>query len=295
MNTRWRVLATVLVLAIAAGAGAQQGAAGRRPGGGAAAGARGGPVAVAAVEERVVTAPVAGRLRPANAITHTATASGTVASVDVRVGQAVRAGQQLLTIQRDATAGSFRPVVVTSRITGTVSSIAVKEANDVRDGQDAVTVIDTSALELTAAMSDKDAFRVQPGLQVTARTNGGTELSGVLETRSPEPDYTTGLYTATFRFSATPQARPGQFVVVDVPVETASGIFIPQDLLVRRYGRFFVWVLAEDDTLNARPVVPGPTFGAEVLIQEGLEPGDRYPRRLTGRERDGAPLAVPER
>jgi multidrug efflux pump subunit AcrA (membrane-fusion protein) len=285
-----------LAFAVAVGADAQQGAAGGRAGGGRRpGGGEGGLIAVAAVEERVVSSPVAGRLRPANAVIHAATATGTVVSVEVRVGQAVRVGQPLLTVERTATAGSFRPVVVTARIAGTVSSIAVKESTDIRDGQDAVTVIDTSALELTAAMSDKDAFRVDPGLAVSARTNGGTELSGVLATRSPEPDYTTGLYTATFRFPAASEVRPGQFVVVDVPVETASGIFIPQDLLVRRYGRFFVWVLADDDTLSSREVVPGRTFGSDVLIQEGLEPGDRYPRRLTGREREGAPLAVPGR
>jgi hypothetical protein len=46
-------------------------------------------------------------------------------------------------------------------------------------------------------------------------------------------------------------------------------------------------VVDGDDELVAREVSMGPAFDDEVQITAGLEPGERYLRTVTGREREG--------
>jgi hypothetical protein len=42
--------------------------------------------------------------------------------------------------------------------------------------------------------------------------------------------------------------------------------------------------------LRRREVSLGDVFGDEVLVVDGLAPGELYLTRLSGRERDGAPV-----
>lgn len=252
--------------------------------------------AVGAVEaaDRIFTTTVGGRLQPEVTVAHSASVGGIVSEVRVTVGQRVGIGAVLYTIKRSDTAGDFAPVVVNARIAGVVATVSVKPSNEVRSGETGVSIIDTDEYLMTALISDKDAFAVQVGRSVLGRTPGGSTVPGTLVARSPEPDYQTGLFTLIFRFSGVSVAFLGQFVSVDLPVESVSGIFVPQNLLFRRYGRYYVWFVAEDDTLTAREVTPGRTHGDDIRITAGLQPGDRILLRRRGNEREGMPVGRAE-
>lgn len=252
-------------------------------------------VGTAEISERAVTTTAAGRLRPEAAVSHPAATAGVVTSVSAAVGRSVRAGAQLFTVEREDAVGRFVPHVVRARIDGVVAEVLVRENNEIRAGENGVTIIDTSALVLTALVSDKDAFRLRVGTEVEGAVVGGSAVRGTLASLTPEPDYQTGLFTITVRFPAASGVHAGQFVTVELPVETERGIFLRQDQLFRRYGRFFVWIVTEENTLQSREVVTGQAYGEMILIREGLAPGDRYLRELTGRERDGMPAAGPGR
>ncbi|MCX7030324.1 MAG: HlyD family efflux transporter periplasmic adaptor subunit [Spirochaetes bacterium] len=252
-------------------------------------------VARAAVTEKTLTTTVGGRLRPANTVTHVASVNGIVTTVNVREGQQVKVGQRLFGIERADVAGSYLPAVIVARIEGVVSEVHVQPANEVKSGAAGVTVIDTSGYSLTSSISDKDAFKIQTGGEITGKAVGGQTLAGVLLWRSPEPDYETGLYSLTFRFPNGPGAHLGQFVSIEIPVATARGIFVPQSVLVRRYGRYFVWTVSEASTLKSRAVVTGAVYGDYILIEKGLEVGDRYLSRISRNEREDMAVVVAER
>jgi multidrug efflux pump subunit AcrA (membrane-fusion protein) len=173
-----------------------------------------------------------------------------------------------------------------------VSVVHVQPANEVKSGAAGVTVIDTNGYSLTASVSDKDAFRIQTGGEVTGRTVDGQALKGVLLWRTPEPDYATGLYAVSFRFPSVPGVHLGQFVAIDIPVERARGIFVPQSILVRRYGRYYVWTVSEASTLKSLAVETGAKYGDYILIEKGLAVGDRYLTRLSRNEREDMPVVV---
>jgi len=272
---------------------AQQGS-GAQPGGGAGGSppgaAEGSPIAVAQVSEQIRSITVGGRLEPQSRIVHKISTGGFVQSISVREGQLVEAGEELLKVRRkDDVMELYKPVPLNARISGRVSEVLVQPEAEVGAGESAVVILDTTAYVLQANVSDKDAFRIDVGQQVTGRTAGGTPIRGVLLSRSPEPDYSTGLFELTFRFPDSQRVGIGEFVLIDLPVDRHRGLFVPRDAVVRRYGKYFLWIVNESRNLEAREVTPGQVFGDLVAIGEGLEPGERYLKVLTGREREGLP------
>ena len=235
-----------------------------------------------------LTTKVGGRLSPANTVVHQVTANGIVKSIFVRVGQAVKTGDRLFSVERDDLAGSYVPATVFARIDGTVSSIPVKARATVKTGEQGVVVIDTASYLLDALVSDKDALALVEGTEVIATVVGGAILKGNIRSRSPEPDYATGLYTVSFSFPFSREAAPGQFATVELTVGRIRGIFLKQELLRRMYGRYQVWVVDAENKLEDRRVTIGAIYGTQVLILDGLKPGERVLLKLTGKESAGA-------
>ena len=103
----------------------------------------------------------------------------------------------------------------------------------------------------------------------------------------------TGLFQLNFSFPNSRQVHIGEFVLVDLPIDRTRGVFIRRDQAVRRYGKHFIWIVTEDMALSAREVKLGTVFGDMVLLEEGLEPGETYLTRLTGREKEGDKVELP--
>ena len=299
MKTAGIIMIITSLLLTAVSVSAQHGGrAGPPPGPGAGSGQAEGadrsPIAIAQVSQQSHTITVGGRLEPQSRIVHKTSSSGYIQSVRVREGQLVQAGEELLSIKRkDDVMDLYKPVPVTARITGRVSEVLVQVEAEVNAGEPAVVVLGTEGYVLEANVSDKDAFRIDIGQQVSGLTAGGTTISGVLLSRSQEPDYSTGLFELTFQFPDSQRVGVGEFVLIDLPVDRVRGLFVPRDVVVRRYGKFFLWIVNEAQALEAREVTLGPVFGDLVLIKDGLQPGERYLRRLTGREREGAAVGAP--
>jgi multidrug efflux pump subunit AcrA (membrane-fusion protein) len=281
----------ILVLWAASLAPAQQGD-GAQPGG--SANGAGSPIAVAKISERFHTISVGGRLQPKSRIVHRTPNAGYVRTVSVAEGDSVEEGQELFRItRRDDVANVYKPAIVTARISGWVSEVLIQSEDDVESAEPAVVIIGTEGYELEVSISDKDAFKVEIGQRVTAHTSSGRQIMGELVNRSPEPDYSTGLFSLTFRFPNNQGTHVGEFVIIDLPVDYSTGIFVRRDLIIRRYGKYFLWVVGGDQTLEAREVVLGPTYDELVRIDQGLSAGERYLTRLSGREREGARVSAP--
>jgi multidrug efflux pump subunit AcrA (membrane-fusion protein) len=252
------------------------------------------PVTVAHISEQFHTISVVGRLEPENRIVHHTPASGYVSSVSVEEGQLVVEGQQLFSIKRkDDLINIYKPTLVTARIAGWVSKVFIQPEDEVEAAEPAVVIIGTEGYVLDAHISDKDAFKIRIGQRVTARTTSGTTIRGMLLNRSQEPDYTTGLFSLTFRFPNTQRTYVGEFVIIELPVDRAKGLFVRRDLVIRRYGKYFLWIVNDVGELSAREVVLGPTYGDLVRINQGLAAGEQYLNRLTGREKEGDKIDMP--
>jgi len=276
------------------GRGGGQGAGGTAGGGQRSDAGRAAPVATAEVSVQYHSISVGGRLQPRTRVVHQAPSAGYVISVNVSEGDRVEPGSLLLSIGRkDDVANLYKPLAVTARVEGWVSEVLVQAQDEVGQGDAAVVILGREGYVLEASVSDKDAFKVDVGQPVAARTSGGSRITGVLHYRSQEPDYQTGLFSLTFYFPNSQRTHVGEFVMVELPVDRTRGLFVRRDLVVRRYGRYFLWIVDDNQELEAREVELGETFGELVEIRTGLEEGERYLTRLTGREREGARIGSP--
>ncbi len=253
------------------------------------------PVAVVRVSEQFHTVSVGGRLQPRNRIVHRSFNAGIVRSVAVEEGEFVEEGKELFSVGRkDDVEKVYEPYVVTARISGLVSEVLIQVDDEIEDAEPAVVLIGTEGYVLEAHISDKDASKINIGQQVSARTSGGRVITGVLVNRSQEPDYNTGLFSLTFHFPNSQRTYIGEFVIIELPIDRARGIFIQRELIIRRYGKYFLWVVNGEQKLEAREVVLGPVYGDLVKIDRGLTVGDRYLIRLTGREKEGMKIGASE-
>jgi len=254
-----------------------------------ASGRPGTPTLVAELATRSRSTLVAGRLEPRGRISHAPPFSGFVREVFVEPGDRVAAGAELYRIERDEVARGFRPVVVTARIAGRVSAVDIEIEQLVSPSSPGVVVLNDSEYTLEAQISDKDAFHVEVGQSVQAEAANGTRVEGRLVQRSQEPDYESGLFTLQFRFPAGESLTIGSFLLIELPTERFSGVFAPRAALERRLGRHFLWIVDQDtQELELREVELGESVGDETLVVEGVEVGEHFLARLTGREREGA-------
>jgi membrane fusion protein (multidrug efflux system) len=85
--------------------------------------------------------------------------------------------------------------------------------------------------------------------------------------------------------------RPGMFgrIRVDLGVR-ANSILVPERAVAELQGRNFIWVVGPDNKATQRAVKVGETFGENVMILEGVKPGERIVTEGLQKVREGAPV-----
>lgn len=114
-------------------------------------------------------------------------------------------------------------------------------------------------------------------VSVTLDRSDGAVLTGRLDYVGNRLDASTG--TLTFRaVLANPDGslRPGQFARVAMPVDRLErAVLIDRKAMLTDQDRRFVYVLADNNTVERRPVRPGREVGDLLVIEDGLVEGDR--------------------
>jgi membrane fusion protein (multidrug efflux system) len=65
---------------------------------------------------------------------------------------------------------------------------------------------------------------------------------------------------------------------------------VPERAVAELQGKNFVWVVGTDSKATQRSVKVGDTIGGDLLILEGLKPGDRIVVEGIQKVREGAPV-----
>ena len=87
--------------------------------------------------------------------------------------------------------------------------------------------------------------------------------------------------------------RPGQFGRVRATVETRAGaILVPQRAVQELQATYTVAVVGADDTVEIRPVTPGPRIDAMWIIEHGLAAGERVVVEGLQKVRSGVTVKV---
>jgi len=85
--------------------------------------------------------------------------------------------------------------------------------------------------------------------------------------------------------------RPGMFARIRVDGGMrADSILVPERAVTELQGKNFVWVIDAENKATQRPVTVGETLGSNLLIREGLKPGERIVLEGVQKVREGAPV-----
>jgi membrane fusion protein (multidrug efflux system) len=67
-----------------------------------------------------------------------------------------------------------------------------------------------------------------------------------------------------------------------------DSILVPERSVAELQGKTFVWVIGSDNKATQRAVKVGGSVGSDVLVQEGIKPGDRIVVEGLQKVREGA-------
>lgn len=86
--------------------------------------------------------------------------------------------------------------------------------------------------------------------------------------------------------------RPGMFTRARIDAGNREGIKIPERTITELQGKAFVWVVDADQKVVQREVRLGDAVGSEVVVTEGLSPGERIILEGVQKVRDGSKVNV---
>ncbi|HRF84253.1 MAG: efflux RND transporter periplasmic adaptor subunit [Xanthomonadaceae bacterium] len=198
---------------------------------------------------------------------------GPIRSLAVNVGDRVRAGQTLATVESNLSLSSYS---VNAPIPGVVLARNASIGGIAAEGTPLFEIADLSSLWVDLHIFGSDAGHIVPGAPVTVtRLSDGATARTTLERVLPG--------TATASQSTVARAvldnddglwRPGSAVKARITVEQQpAALVVPLAALQVLEGRDVVFV-RDGDRYTAHPVRLGKRDGRQVEVLEGLDAGD---------------------
>jgi multidrug efflux pump subunit AcrA (membrane-fusion protein) len=235
--------------------------------------------------------------------THTAleTAKSDLESLDRQIGAqraAIRSyerGLQQSNASAQAQNVELQYYRVTAPFAGTVGDIPVKLGELVTPSTLLTTLDDErNVLEANVSVPAEEASKVSTGLAVRLLDPAAKVLSeGKVIFVSPRIDESTQSVLVKAELPASSAFRSQQFVRARVVYCTHPGLKLPISSVSRMNGQSFVFVVVDGNPLTVAqtPVKLGAIQGDDVVVLDGLKPGQRYAASGLQKLRDKAPIA----
>lgn len=189
--------------------------------------------------------------------------------------------------------------VVRAPIAGVLDERMVEVGSMVSPGTPVARILDLDTVEVVGGVPERYAADIERGADVSVlvRSLGGREYTGSIDFIGSSVD--TG--NRTFRVEVVvPNAglgiKPGMVADVRIARRTLDdALAVPRHTVLRREDGYIVYVAVRAGDgwrAEARPVVPGASRGDMVVIDAGLEPGERIVAVGQQRLADGDALVV---
>jgi len=174
---------------------------------------------------------------------------------------------------------------IPSPIDGRTGNLAVKGGNVVTaNNMDLMTINQIEPIYVTFAVPEAQLpaikkYMAEGKLSVRARPQDGDvkdEDRGELTFVDNSVDVTTGTIKLKGTFPNTAhQLWPGQFVRVTLRLTTQpNAVVVPNQAINTGQNGSFVYVVKDDRTVESRNVVTGSRVDQDMVVNEGLEPGE---------------------
>ncbi|WP_147126012.1 efflux RND transporter periplasmic adaptor subunit [Shimia ponticola] len=182
--------------------------------------------------------------------------------------------------------------VVRAPFDGVVIEVGTELGQFVSQGSEVARLIDTTDMEVEAAVPARFVDALRPESDVAALTDAGGAMTLKLRTALPTEFSSTRTRPVIFDvLSSAQDLAAGQSVTLQVPIsEPRDVIAVPKDALTQGRGGWQVFI-AQDGVAQPRTVELGQAIGDRLEVLSGLAPGDMVVVRGNERLRPGQSIA----
>jgi cobalt-zinc-cadmium efflux system membrane fusion protein len=198
---------------------------------------------------------------------------GVIRTVSRQIGDSVRAGDALATIESNE---SLQNYTVTAPIAGVITQRHA-EPGEQAGGEQLFEIADFSSVWAELSVFPRDRARMRGGLSVVLNAEGGASATGVMSYLAPVGDRASQSLTARIVLdNSDGRWTPGQFVEGRVTLaETAVELAVPLSAL-QTFRDFDVVFARVGDTYEVRMLELGRRDAERVEVLSGLAPGTVY-------------------
>ena len=201
--------------------------------------------------------------------------AGVIRSVDKKIGDSVRQGETLATVESNE---SLRTYAVTAPLPGVITERSANAGEQTGDKK-LFTVADLATVWVELSLFPRDRARVRVGQSVRVRsTDAGLSADGRVVYVAPFGSSASQTLTARCQL-ANPERRwaPGLYVSADVVLsESPAPLTIRNEAIQIMEGQSSVFVEEEPGEFVPHPVQLGRSDGEVTEILGGLTAGQRY-------------------
>jgi cobalt-zinc-cadmium efflux system membrane fusion protein len=199
--------------------------------------------------------------------------AGVIRSVARNVGDTVRAGETLATVESNE---SLQTYAVTAPIAGVITQRHAAPGEQT-DAESLFEIADYSTVWAELDVFSRDRSRISQGLPVAITTDTGSQASGTIDYLAPVGNRASQSLTARVVLdNADGRWTPGQFVEGRATVATTPvALAVPLSAL-QRFRDFDVVFAQVGETYEVRMLTLGRRDATNVEVLGGLEPGTTY-------------------
>jgi len=183
---------------------------------------------------------------------------------------------------------------VTAPISGVIASRDIKPGNFVQINSPIFTVVDTSRLEATLNVPEREIETIKPGQPVDLAIDAlpGRSFAGTVDRVAPVVDAGSGTFRVIVAFDGNDALQPGMFGRIRIRYDQrADARVIPREALLDDGGNPAVFVVRAGKVTRTA-VQLGYDDGPWVEVRTGLKDGDRVVVAGKAALRDGSAVNV---
>jgi RND family efflux transporter MFP subunit len=164
-----------------------------------------------------------------------------------------------------------------SPVDGSIAQINIKEGQFVATGQAVASIVDCAQLLIKTGLTENDIVSIRNGSPVEVRHNGEEKIvTGKVTGFGKRPDATGNYPVEILIENKNRELLPGMIVRGKIESTRLEGIIYTDfDNIVEEFGKYFVYVISPDNKAEKRQVTIGKKYGNMIIINSGLNPGDK--------------------
>ena len=168
--------------------------------------------------------------------------------------------------------------IVRAPVSATVGEIKVKAGEELSVMQQILRLVDLESLEVSIDVPEMELALYDKGSKalVSVPALGEDALEASLTEKAVSSSVLGHSYKCRLSLSRHPEdLRPGMIAKVRFRGEKREAIAIPSSIIRRDDKGAYIWVVAGDGLVQKRRILTGDFCGSGVIVESGLQVGDR--------------------